>query len=137
MEAIIPIKITELGEKDFYFESMVENMDIYGTAETLTKALKLAESAVAFTLYDMFEDNLEFPSFDLVNYSNIEKQKSSNEFFTLIHTDLKTIVNKFGNEPVKKTISIPKYQEHYLNLKGISLSKYVQNNIEKDLQMNH
>lgn len=37
---------------------------------------------------------------------------------------------------VNKTISIPKYQEHYLIRKGISLSKYVQNNIDKDFQIN-
>ncbi|MEB7774854.1 hypothetical protein [Enterococcus faecalis] len=136
MDIVLPIKVTELGVRDFYFESLDKSVELYGTGESLGEALNLAKTAAEFSLFDMFEEGIEFPVFDKKKYSSFEKESSANEFFTLINTNLQNVLEKFGDETVKKTISIPKYQEHYLARKGISLSKYVQNNIERDLQAN-
>lgn len=134
---VLAIKITKLAENDYYFEYPGENLSIYGNAESLGEAMALAKSSLEFTLYDLYEDGEAFPELSMEEYNQLDSGKKDNELFSLISVTLKEIFDKFGSEAVKKTISIPKYQEHYIELKGISLSKYVQSKIEKDLSLSN
>lgn len=134
MNIVLPIKVTALAENDFYFEYPSKGIELYGTAETLAEALEFARDALEFSLFDLFEEGEKFPEFNQAEYALLEKDSQDNEIISLVATNLKSILEKFGDETVKKTISIPKYQDHYLKRKGISLSKYVQQNIDRELQ---
>lgn len=74
MDFVLPIKITELGENDYYFESPNKDMELYGTAESLSQALEFAKESIEFSLFDLFDAGDEFPTFELHEYSQLEKK---------------------------------------------------------------
>lgn len=131
---IFAMRITKLAADDYYIDYPFNGMNISGGAESLHEAIDMATESLEFTLFDLYENGESFPVLDEKELSELEQAKKENEYISLISTNMNNILEKFGNEPVKKMISIKQYQDFYLKKKHISLSKYVQEAIEKDLQ---
>lgn len=132
-DLVFTMRITKLAENDYYFDYPFEDMKIYGSADSLTEALELAKSSLEFTLFDMYEDNSPFPIFNEANILELEKNKKDNEYITLVSTNLKSILEKFGEKPITRTLSIKQYQDYWLKSNSISLSKYVQEKIDNEI----
>lgn len=132
---VYAMRITKFAENDFYVDYPFEEdgMSIHGSAETLEEAIELAKSALEFTLLDMYEDNEEFPVFDENKVSELEKTKEANQFISLIGTSLKSIIEKFGNKKIVKSITIPQYQEFWLKKSKLNLSQFVQEKLNDEI----
>jgi len=133
MEKLIyAFKITEYSSNEYVLEYPLPEMKIFGCGKTLAGAIEQAQSLLEFTLFDMLESDEEIPIVEPSQIKTLESNKADNEYIILVTTDMKTVVQKFGDAPVKKTISIPQYMEFLLNKNDISLSKYLQSKIEQD-----
>lgn len=132
-EYIYAMRITKLADDDYFVDYPFNSLNISGTAENLTDALALAKSSLEFTLFDLYESGDSFPIVSENDLMMIEQNKASNQYITLIATTLHAILEKFGDHPVKKMISIKQYQEFYLKTNHVSLSKYVQDKLEEDI----
>lgn len=109
-------------------------MTISGSAETLTETVELAKSSLEFTLFDIYESKETFPEMSETALSLLEKAKKDHQYIKLVATNLAAILKRFSEEPVKRMVSIKKYQDFYLNNNNISISKYVQEKIDQDIQ---
>lgn len=133
-ELVYAMRITKLADNDYFVDYPFEGMCISGNAESLSEAIELAKSALEFTLFDMYESNEDFPVSDEGQISDFEKNKADNEYITLIATNINAVLEHFGETAVKKMVSIKKYQQYYLKQNNIGLSKYLQDNIDRDIQ---
>lgn len=133
-EFVFAMRISRLAENDYFIDYPFDGMTISGSAETLTEAVELAKSSLEFTLFDIYEAKESFPEMDEGALSELEKKKEANQYITLVATNLTAILKRFSEEPVKRMVSIKKYQDFYLNNNNISISKYVQEKIDQDIQ---
>lgn len=128
------MRITKLAENDFYVDYPFSDMNIHGSAESLEEAIEIAKSSLEFTLFDMYEEDEEFPVFDEDEVSELEKTKEANQFITLIGTSMKTVVEKFGEKKIVKSITIPQYQDFWLKKTKLNLSQFVQDKLNKEIE---
>lgn len=133
-EFVYPMRISKLSENDYFIDYPFDGMTISGSAETLTEAVELAKSSLEFTLFDIYESKDTFPEMSETALSLLEKTKKDHQYITLVATNLAAILKRFSEEPVKRMVSIKKYQDFYLNNNNISISKYVQEKIDQDIQ---
>ncbi|MBO0455823.1 type II toxin-antitoxin system HicB family antitoxin [Enterococcus hulanensis] len=131
---IYAMRITKLAENDFYVDYPFSDMNIHGSAESLEEAIEIAKSSLEFTLFDMYEEDEEFPVFDEDEVSELEKTKEANQFITLIGTSMKTVVEKFGEKKIVKSITIPQYQDFWLKKTKLNLSQFVQDKLNKEIE---
>lgn len=131
---IYAMRVTKLADDDFYVEYPFDNMSIHGSAESLEEAIEIAKGSLEFTLFDMYESGEEFPVFDESKLSELEKTKESNQHITLIGTSMRAIVETFGEKKIVKSITIPQYQEFWLNKTRLNLSQFVQNKLNDEIE---
>ena len=82
----------------------------------------------------MYESKEDFPTSNEKDIMQLELEKDQNQYITLITTNLGAILARYGNDPVKKMVSIKQYQQFYLEKNDVSLSKYIQKKIDADIQ---
>lgn len=133
-EFVFAMRISRLAENDYFIDYPFDGMTISGSAETLTEAVELAKSSLEITLFDIYEAKESFPEMDEGALSELEKKKEADQYITLVATNLTAILKRFSEEPVKRMVSIKKYQDFYLNNNNISISKYVQEKNDQDIQ---
>ncbi|MBO1306321.1 hypothetical protein JZO70_09125 [Enterococcus sp. 669A] len=133
-EFVYAMRISKLAENDYFIDYPFEGMAINASAETLNEAVELAKSSLEFTLFDLYEAKEPFPEMAEQALADLEKGKGANQYITLIATNLTAILKRFSEEPVKRMVSIKKYQDFYLKNNDISISKYVQEKIDQDIQ---
>ncbi|MGX4687167.1 hypothetical protein JNUCC83_09715 [Vagococcus sp. JNUCC 83] len=132
----IVIKKTEnTGENDYLVTSPIKDLNIIATASSFNEALRVGQSSIEFTLFDMYEENIIFPKISEDELISIEMNKKKDDIISYVRTDLNQVLNKFGNKPIKKMISIPEYQEFWLKNNNISLSKFLQEAIESKISL--
>lgn len=131
---VFPMRITKLNEYDYYIDSPVEGINISGGFSSLGEAVEEAKNSLEFTLFDMIENNEEIPTVEEKELLNYENKKEKNEYITFIVTNEESIYKKYGNKPVKKMVSIPSYQEYWLNERNISVSKFLRENIDREIK---
>lgn len=133
-ELVFAMRISRLAEDDYLIDYPFTGMTIAASAETLTEAVGVAKSSLEFTLFDIYEAKEPFPEMGEEALSELEKTKEDHQYITLIATNLTAILKRFSEEPIKRMVSIKKYQDFYLNNNNISISKYVQEKIDQDIQ---
>ncbi|MGG5373269.1 hypothetical protein [Enterococcus sp. AZ196] len=130
---IYAMRVTKLADNDFYVDYPFDDMSIQGSAESLEEAIEIAKSSLEFTLFDMYEENEEFPVFDESKVSELEKTKESNQHITLIGTSMRSIIETFGEKKIVKSITIPQYQEFWLKKTKLNLSQFVQDKLNDEI----
>lgn len=133
-EMVYPMRITQLNENEFFIDYPLEGMSISGEADSLNEALQIAKSSLEFTLCDMYENHEEFPILDQDIFKKLEEEKESNQYIVLIATSVENIIKRFGEKRVTVSASIPEYQKYWLSSKNISLSKFIQERIDREIQ---
>lgn len=133
-EMVYPMRITQLNENEFFIDYPLEGMSISGEADSLHEALQIAKSSLEFTLCDMHENHEEFPILDQDIFKKLEEEKESNQYIVLIATSVENIIKRFGEKRVTVSASIPEYQKYWLSSKNISLSKFIQERIDYEIQ---
>ncbi|MGM0216257.1 hypothetical protein IGI42_003852 [Enterococcus sp. AZ109] len=98
-------------------------MEINASAANLNEAVELAKSPLEFTLFDLYEAKERFPEMNEEALSDLEREKEVYQYITLIATNPAAILKRFSEEPIKRMVSIKKYQDFFLKNNNISISK--------------
>ena len=130
---VYPMVITEYDNEYIVEYLFGGGITVTAGGETLADALTEGQSLLEFSLFGLYEDKEDFPIVSNEQIREFENKKKDNQRVTFITTDMKTILKKFGEEPVKKMVSIPQYMDNWLSANDVSLSKYLQSKIEQDL----
>lgn len=133
-ELVYAMRISKLSDNDYFVDYPLPDMSISASAESLSEAVELARESLEFTLFDMYEAKEDFPTSNEKDIMQLELEKDQNQYITLITTNLGAILARYGNDPVKKMVSIKQYQQFYLEKNDVSLSKYIQKKIDADIQ---
>lgn len=133
-ELVYAMRISKLADNDYFIDYPFSEMNISANAESLSEAVELARESLEFTLFDMYEEKEDFPQTNEKDIMQLELEKERNQYITLITTNLGAILARYGNDPVKKMVSIKQYQQFYLEQNDISISKYIQKKIDADIQ---
>ena len=133
-ELVYAMRISKLADNDYFIDYPLPGMSISASAESLSEAVELARESLEFTLFDMYESKEDFPTSNEKDIMQLELEKDQNQYITLITTNLGAILARYGNDPVKKMVSIKQYQQFYLEKNDVSLSKYIQKKIDADIQ---
>ena len=102
-------------------------------ANTLEEAFDMAVDCLGLVLYDMQEENEDFPSpSKLTAFQNTE-----NEFANLIKIDMQEYRKRVDAKPVKKTVYIPKELNDKATELDINFSLVLRKALAKEVQLVH
>lgn len=133
-EYVYAMRISKLADNDYFIDYPFSEMTISASAENLSEAIEMARESLEFTLFDRYESKEAFPISNEKDILKLELEKGKNQYITLVTTNLGAILARYGNDPVKKMVSIKQYQQFYLEQNDISISKYLQKKIDADIQ---
>lgn len=95
--------------------------------DDLAEALSMAEDAASGWLLGEIEENAKLPKASDRNSIDCPK----NGFVNMIALDMDAYAEKYGQKAVKKTLTIPAWMNTYVEDRGISCSKLLQDAIGK------
>ena len=109
---------------------VVEFPDLPGCVtggDDLAEALFMAEDAASGWILTELEDGKAVPKASKMEDVKIEEGK----FINLIALDMNSYAAKYGNNAVKKTLTIPAWLNTFVEQNGISCSKVLQEALSK------
>jgi len=121
--------IIEKLAKDDYNVSFPDFKSIVTYGETLEEAYFMAEDALSLELFDLYSDNKEIPQ--ATDIDNIKLKE--HETLILVKINLKSILKKYDDKAVKKTLTIPSWLNKLALEQNINFSQVLQNALEEKL----
>ena len=96
----------------------------------MAEAVFMAEDAASGWVLTELEDGNKVPEATAIN----EVATDSGQFVSLIALDMDAYAAKYGNNAVKKTLTIPAWLNTFVEQNGISCSKVLQDALSKMAQ---
>ncbi len=126
MKLIYPAIFKEC-EEGRYAVSFPDLPGCFTEGDNMADALFMAQDAASGWVLDELESGNTPP--EASNVSDIDLEEA--QFINLVALDMDEYSEKYGNKAVKKTLTIPAWMNTFIEKKGVSCSKLLQDAINK------
>lgn len=125
MKLLYPAVFTPFDDGKGYTAEVVDLPGCVSEGETLLEAIEMAADAASGWILCEMEEGRKYPPASDIQSINVP----AGSFCSILTLDMSAYAEKYGTRAVRKNITIPAWQDAFVQKNGLSLSQIMQDSL--------